>query len=85
MTADFKTTACKPELDEDDLDLIRHVFEEKVVPKLRRHHARNGTLGCEFAGREYSGWLVRFRSAGDGFEITGYEYDRNGDEVDLDL
>jgi hypothetical protein len=73
------------ELEEDDLLHIATVFEEEIVPKLRRHHARVGTLSCGFAGRDYDRWTLRFRSAGDGFEITEVAYDECGGGLDLDL
>ncbi len=79
-----ETTPRKPELQEDDLLHIATVFEEEVVPKLRRHHARIGTLNCGFAGPGYVDWMLRFRSAGDGFEITEIEHDECGDGLDLD-
>ncbi len=78
-------TARKSELDQDDLVHIESVFQEDVVPKLRRYHARNGVLGCDFAGRAYAGWMLLFTSAGKGFTITGFEYDENGAGIDLDL
>jgi hypothetical protein len=80
-----ETTVNQRELDQDDLLHIGAVFEEEIVPKLRRHHARIGTLNCGFAGPAYSHWTLHFRSAGDGFEITGIEYDEDGDGLDLDL
>ena len=64
------------DLDEDDRTRIETVFERDVVPKLRRHHARTGALNCRFAGECYDHWLVFFRSSRDGFEITGFEYDK---------
>lgn len=75
----------KSELDQDDLAHIESVFQDSVVPKLRQYHARNGVLGCDFAGRVYAGWMLRFCSAGDGFSITEYEYDEDGVGIDLDL
>lgn len=73
------------ELEEDDLLHIATIFEEEVVPKLRRHHARIGTLNCGFAGRDYDRWTLHFRSAGDGFQITEVAYDEGGGDFDLDL
>ncbi|MCF8061603.1 MAG: hypothetical protein K9M82_03720 [Deltaproteobacteria bacterium] len=75
----------KHELDEDDLIRIGTIFEAEIVPRLRRHHARIGTLNCGFAGPAYADWTLRFRSAGGGFEITEVEYDEGGDGLDLDL
>ncbi len=80
-----KTTGRKGELDQDDMAHIASVFEEEMVPKLQRHHARNGVLSCEFAGRAYTCWMLRFRASGKGFDITGYEYDEDGSGIDLDL
>ena len=80
-----ETTVHEPELDQDDRLHIATVFEEEMVPKLRRHHARIGALNCGFAGPGYADWLLRFRSAGDGFEIAGIELDECGGGLDLDL
>ena len=80
-----ETAALKRELDEDDRSLIRAVFEEAVVPKLRKHHARIGSLGCGFAGAAYRNWMLHFRSSGDDFEILELEYDEEGGGLDLDL
>ncbi len=80
-----ETPSQKLELEEDDLFHIAAVFEEEIVPKLRRHHARVGTLNCGFAGPAYAVWTLHFRSAGDGFAITEVEYDEGGDGLDLDL
>lgn len=85
MSTNNDTSVRKRELDEDDLAVIRDVFEEKIVPKLRRHHARIGALSCEFAGPAYAGWMLRFRSTGDDFEIIDYEYDQDVGALDLDL
>ncbi|MBN2122648.1 MAG: hypothetical protein JW821_00005, partial [Deltaproteobacteria bacterium] len=49
----------KEELTEEDMDRIREVFSEEIVPKLARRQARIGVLGCGFAGPEYSRWAVR--------------------------
>ncbi|MFO7785460.1 MAG: hypothetical protein ACQET7_04980 [Thermodesulfobacteriota bacterium] len=85
MSTTDDTPTRKLELDEDDLAVIRDVFDEKITPKLRRRHARTGTLSCEFAGPAYAGWILRFRSIGNDFEIIDYEYDQDGDGLDLDL
>jgi hypothetical protein len=74
-----------PELDEEEQEHIRAVFDDEVVPKLERHSARQGTLNCEFAGKEYEHWTIEFRSDGDGFEIVSFEYDEEADGLDLDL
>ena len=74
-----------PELTEDEQDRIREVFLEEIVPKLARLQARNGVVGCEFAGPQYENWQVQFRSSGDGFEIVDFEYDEEGGGFDLEL
>ena len=73
------------ELDEADKTLIAQVFDEQIVPKLRRLQARLGTLCCEFAGERYRHWMIQFKSAGDDFQIVEFEYDEEGDGIDLDL
>jgi hypothetical protein len=73
------------ELDEEDRAYIETVFESDVVPRLRKHHARTGALNGHFAGERYDHWLVFFRSSRDGFEITGFEYDEEAGDIDLDL
>ena len=73
------------ELDEEDKDHIRAVFDDEVVPKLVKHSARLGTLSCGFAGQEYEHWTIEFRSVGDDYEIVSFEYDEEADSLDLDL
>jgi hypothetical protein len=73
------------ELDEEDKDHIKAVFDDEVVPKLVRHNARLGTLSCEFAGKEYEHWTVEFRSIGDDFEIISFDYDEEAVGLDLDI
>ena len=73
------------ELDDDDRDLITSRFFEEMVPKLRRLDARTGTLNCDFAGKQYRNWNIRFRSAGSGFDIVEFTYDEDGAGMDLDL
>jgi hypothetical protein len=73
------------ELEDDDKFLISNIFFEKIVPKLRRLDAKLGTINCEFAGKRYSNWNIRFKSAGSGFEIVDFEYDEEGVGLDLDL
>jgi hypothetical protein len=85
MNTNNHTPGRKSELDEDDLTTIRSAFEQKIIPKLRRHHARTGMLSCGFAGRAYASWMIRFRSVGNDFDITDYEYNQDGDGRDLDL
>lgn len=85
MDTEGRKTDTAPELDEDARAQIREVFEEELVPKLQSHNARIGTLSCDFAGDAYADWMIHFRSSGRGFEITEYEYDPDGDSLDLDL
>jgi hypothetical protein len=72
-------------LDGEDKTRIMQLFEDEVVPKLRKLHARVGTLCCEFAGDQYQNWVIHFRSAGSGFEIVEFEYDKDAAGMDLDL
>ncbi len=74
-----------PELDEEEKDHIRAIFDDKVVPKLVRLNARLGNLSCGFAGQEYEHWTVEFRSKGDVFEIVSFEYDEETVGLDLGL
>lgn len=73
------------ELDEEDMAHIREIFHEDMVPKLIKYDARLGNLSCEFAGEQYKNWILQFQSAGSGFEIVEFEYDEEGDVLDLDL
>ena len=73
------------ELTEEDQSFIRDVFDEDMVPKLERLGARLGTLNCAFAGEQYKHWSIQFRSIGSVFEISEFEYDEEGDHLDLDL
>ncbi|UCE64494.1 MAG: hypothetical protein JSU59_04955 [Nitrospirota bacterium] len=75
----------KRELDDDDRTHIIEVFDDNVVPKLRKLQARNGTLSCEFAGAEYRNWLIQFVSAGPDFEIVEFEYDEEARGFSLDF
>jgi len=75
----------RPELSDEDREHLREIFFSDVVPKLIRLHARNGIIGCEFAGPRYGGWQIRFRSRGDDFDIVEFEYDEQGCGIDLDL
>ncbi|NCO59092.1 MAG: hypothetical protein COZ70_12390 [Deltaproteobacteria bacterium CG_4_8_14_3_um_filter_51_11] len=72
-------------LDEDDVLLISDLFQDVVVEKLKKLHARNGIITCGFAGEKYGNWLLRFRSSGSGFEIVGFEFDERAEEMGLDL
>lgn len=73
------------ELSDEDRDHIRTVFHEDVVPRLIKLEARLGTLSCAFAGEQYKNWTVQFKSVGDDFEIVEFDYDEDGDNLDLDL
>lgn len=73
------------ELGDDDQAHIRTLFHEEVAPRLRRLHARLGTLSCEFAGERFRNWTVRFKSVGNDFEIVDFEYDEDGAGLDLEL
>ena len=73
------------ELSDEDRSHITDIFHKEIVPKLIRHHARSGNLGCEFAGERYKNWIVQFQSLGSDFEIVDFEYDEEGDSLDLDL
>ena len=73
------------ELDDDQRQLITELFFEKIVPKLKKLQARNGTLSCKFAGHEFENWLLFFKETGNGFEITEFEYDPDARDLDLDF
>jgi len=75
----------QPQLDAEARIHITEEFERVMEPKLRKHHARLGVLSCGFAGEAYEGWMLHFQSRGGGFEITHFEYDPEGDGLDLDL
>ncbi len=77
-----RTEKC-PQLDQDDSAHIMEKFREVMVPKLLRAHARIGTISCEFAGARYKNWNILFRSRGEDFEITDFEYDADSRPVDL--
>ncbi len=74
----------KVELDEEDRQFITQVFFEDVVNKLRRLHARIGTLNCGFAGEQYRKWNLLFRSKGPDFEIMDFEFDEDSHGFSLD-
>ncbi|MBW2102001.1 MAG: hypothetical protein JRH05_04885 [Deltaproteobacteria bacterium] len=78
-------TAGPMDLTEEDMARIRDAFSERIEPKLKRIHARVGTLCCDFAGPRYENWMIHFSSRGDGFEIVDFEYDEDGTAIDLDL
>ena len=73
------------ELDDDDKELIRAIFYEKIVPKLGKLHARLGTLNCDFAGKQFRNWSIGFRSKGSGYDVVSFEYDEDSRGIDLDL
>lgn len=73
-----------PLTDEEKSD-IRELFFEQMVPKLRKLDARLGTISCEFAGPQYSKWMIQFRSRGEEFEIVDFEWDEEGSGIDLDV
>ena len=73
------------ELDDDDKAYITDFFFEHIVPKLIKCDARLGNLSCEFAGEKYKNWMVQFQSKGSGFDIVEFEYDEDGESIDLDL
>ena len=73
------------ELDDEDKAHITDIFFEVMVPKLTKCHARLGILSCEFAGEKYKNWCLQFKSVGSGFDIVEFEYDEEGDSIDLDL
>lgn len=73
------------EFDQDDMEVIRQIFFQDMVPKLQGHDARRGILNCEFAGKKYSHWNIQFKSVGSGYEIVDFEYDEDGEGLDLDL
>lgn len=74
-----------PELSDNDRMVIHERFLEIIVPKLQKHSARLGTIGCDFAGEKYRNWCIRFESIGSDFELVDFEYDENGSGLDLDL
>lgn len=71
------------ELTDDEKMHIREVFEEDVVPRLMRMHARNGNINCAFAGEQFENWVIRFKSTRYGFDITDFEYDEDARAIDL--
>jgi hypothetical protein len=75
----------QPRLGEEDKERIRDLFYREIVPKLIRLHARNGVVGCEFAGPRFSHWQIQFKSRGEDFDIVDFEYDEEGCGIDLDL
>jgi len=72
-------------LTDEEKSEIQQIFSEEIVPKLKKLDARLGTIGCEFAGPQYTNWMIQFRSRGEEFEIVDFEYDEMGAGMDLDL
>ncbi|MBN2034442.1 MAG: hypothetical protein JW836_14305 [Deltaproteobacteria bacterium] len=75
----------QPTLSDEDLGRITDLFHEQIVPKLIRLHARNGIVGCEFAGPRFKHWQIHSRPRGGDFDIVDFEYDEAGCGLDLDL
>ena len=70
-------------LSENDRMHILQVFEEDVVPRLRRMDAKIGNLNCDFAGDKYKNWVLEFKTNRSGFEIVDFEYDEHSRKVQL--
>jgi len=85
MTREDDQILLEDELEDSDMEAIRQIFFQEIVPKLKRLHARIGTLNCEFAGKKYSYWNIQFESEGEGYDIVDFEYDEEGTGLDLDL
>jgi len=79
------SNAARAALTDEEKSEIQEVFFEEMAPKLRKLDARLGTLSCEFAGPQYSKWLIQFRSRGEEFEIVDFEWDEQGSGIDLDV
>ncbi len=75
----------QPTLSEEEEWVIRELFHEQVVPKLRSLQARLGTISCAFAGERYTTWVLHFKSSGSGFSIVELEYDPDARDMDLEL
>lgn len=75
----------KDGLTDEEKSEIRELFFEAMVPKLKKLDARLGTISCEFAGPQYSKWMIQFRSRGEAFEIVDFKYEEKGAGIDLDL
>ncbi len=70
-------------LSDNDRMHILQVFEEEMVPLLKRMDAKIGNLNCGFAGENYGSWVIEFRSSRSGFDIVGFEYDEHSRMVTL--
>jgi hypothetical protein len=79
------SVALRHKLTDEEKTEIQQIFSEVIVPKLRKLDARLGTISCEFAGPQYSKWMIQFRSRGEEFEIVDFEWDEQGSGIDLDL
>jgi hypothetical protein len=85
VSHDDRPEQAQPRLSDEDKGYIMDLFYDQIVPKLTRLHARNGVVGCDFAGPRYTHWQIHFRSRGDDFEIVDFEYEEAGCGLDLDL
>ncbi|MFO7460647.1 MAG: hypothetical protein R6X07_08475 [Desulfatiglandales bacterium] len=85
MSRDDRPEKAQPSLSDEEKGYVTDLFYERIVPKLMRLHARNGMVGCEFAGPRYKPWQIHFRSRGNDFDIVDFEYDEQGCSLDLDL
>jgi hypothetical protein len=85
MPHDEHSKHVQPHLSDEERGYIMDLFYDQIVPKLIRLHARNGVVGCDFAGPGYTHWQIHFKSRGDGFDIVEFEYDEQGCGLDLDL
>jgi hypothetical protein len=74
-----------PCLSDEDKGYIMDLFYDQIVPKLIRLHARNGMVGCDFAGPRFKHWQIQFRARGRDFDIVDFEYDESGSGLDLDI
>lgn len=74
-----------PDLEENEKIFLSELFQEEIIPKLARLGARLGTINCGFAGDKYKKWNIRFKSMGSDFIISDFEFDEDGDSMDLDL
>jgi hypothetical protein len=77
--------AMNAELTDEEKIEIQEIFSVEIVPKLKKLSARLGTISCEFAGPQYTNWMIQFRSRGEDFEIVDFEYDEEGAGIDLDV
>jgi len=85
LGGEMVSDAIKAELTDEEKIEIQEIFSVEIVPKLKKLDARLGTISCEFAGPQYTNWMIQFRSRGEDFEIVDFEYDEEGAGIDLDL